>query len=465
MRSATIALPFLLLAPFVDDCGAQVLSGHIAGPELAGHRLVLLATRGGEHYPIDSVAIGPQGDFRFTDRDRPGAGFYQLALHDSDRVDIILDPREPAVELGFSGLPLQRTVAIGTSVENQLLWRYKLASRQAQAVQQTVAREKNALDPMDVRSIMALDSTEAVAMQEKDRTLHALTSEAPRSYFARVVKASAAIDREVVNGPHAISGVFDFADASLLRSSVYDKAVMAFIQSINAISEEQLTNASDTLLQLAWSSMECRDYMIEHLVDLFSVYGPQSTLQHLVDAYLAGDRPVMPMAPRLRAKVEGLLAVSLGAQGADIPLTDTLGRVDPLSVVSKGQRFSLLFFYSSTCDHCHAQMPGVNALLAQYRGRGFGVVGIALDDDRDSFRSNILGRGLAFPCFSEFNGWGSSAAKAYEVKATPTMILLDAQRRIVAKPYDPEALAMELAGRLPGEGSELRKQEQGIPER
>jgi hypothetical protein len=45
------------------------------------------------------------------------------------------------------------------------------------------------------------------------------------------------------------------------------------------------------------------------------------------------------------------------------------------------------------------------------------------------------------------------------------MILLDAQRRIVAKPYDPEALAMELAGRLPGEGSELRKQEQGIPER
>jgi hypothetical protein len=243
--------------------------------------------------------------------------------------------------------------------------------------------------------------------------------------------------------------VFNFGDASLLRSSVYDKAVMAFIQSINAISEEQLTNASDTLLQLAWSSMECRDYMIEHLVDLFAVYGPQSTLQHLVDAYLAGDRPAIPMSPRLRAKVEGLLAVSIGSRGVDILLADTLGHLSPLSAVSKGQRFTLLFFYSSTCDHCHAQMPGVNALLAQYRGRGFGVVGIAVDDDRASFRSNIVERGLDFPCFSEFNGWGSAAAKAYEVKATPTMILLDDQRRIVAKPYDAEALATELARRLP----------------
>jgi hypothetical protein len=94
-------------------------------------------------------------------------------------------------------------------------------------------------------------------------------------------------------------------------------------------------------------------------------------------------------------------------------------------------------------------MPGVNDLVQRYGPQGFGVVGVALDDDRSEFRANIMDRELRFPCFSEFNGWGSAAAKAYEVKATPTLILLDDSRRIIAKPYDAEALGQELAGRLP----------------
>jgi hypothetical protein len=36
-------------------------------------------------------------------------------------------------------------------------------------------------------------------------------------------------------------------------------------------------------------------------------------------------------------------------------------------------------------------------------------------------------------------------AKAYAVKATPSLILLDRDRRIIAKPYDAEALGVELS--------------------
>ncbi len=448
MRSVVVLFSCMVLSWLPVSALAQVLTGTINVQGAPGQRLVLLATRGSEHYPVDSVVLGPDGSFTFT-QDRPGTGFYQLASHDSDRVDIILSKVEPLVEVSFSGLPLQRSITVVRSDENRMLWRYKSASRQFQAVQETVAREKGALDPLDIRRIMSLDSIEQQALQRRDRELNALIGSAPRSYFAKVVDASGGLDREIPNGPLAVSGIFDFGDPELLRSSVYDKAIMAFIQSINAVSEEQLTNASDTLMLLASRNDACRDYMIEHLVDLYTVYGPQSTLQHLVDRYLAGDRPQIPMSPRLRSKVERLLAVSLGAQGPDVLLWDTLGVQRPLSVISKGQRFTLLFFYSSTCDHCHAQMPGVNDLLQRYGAQGFGVVGIALDDDRTEFRANIVDKGLRFPCFSEFNGWGSAAAKAFEVKATPTLILLDDSLRIVAKPYDAKALEQELANRLP----------------
>ena len=428
---------------------AQVLSGAITAPDVTGRMLVLMATKGSAHFAVDSVRLSAMGTFEFAAAGMLGAGFYQLALNDSDRVDLILDGKERAVALAFSGKPLQSHVTVLQSPENQRLWKYKSISRETQAVLETVAREKSVLDPLDYRRILSLDSIERNAVQAKERMLQQLVLEDPDSYFAKVVKTGAAIDRSIPLGPLVMADVFDFSDPSLLRSSIYDKAVMAFLQSVNVVSEEQMSNAADTLLSLASRNADCETYMIEHLVDLFSAYGPQSTLQHLVDDYLAGERPRIPMSQELRSKVDRLLQVSIGATGPDVLLKDTLGTLTPLSKLLIGHKYGALFFYSSTCDHCHAQMPGMNRLYAEFHSQGLEVLGVALDDDRTDFRPNILQRGLKFPCFSEFNGWGNQAAKAYEVKATPTLILLDGQLRIVAKPYDAQALEEELRKRLP----------------
>lgn len=437
-----LLLPLLLPGPTLP---AQRVTGVFLQPPPPGTYIRLLETRGTSHRPIDSVAIGTDGRFVFAPEAIPGEGFYQLSLGEQDRIDLILVPTEPEVNLLFDGLPLQHHVQVVASAENQRLWRYKVASREAQAVHEAVAREKDALDPLDHPRILALDSVERAAVARKDAVLQAIVAEAPRSYFSRVVAASTALDREIEGGPMAVAAVFDLSDPGMLRSSVYDKAVMVFLRSVNAVHEEQLANAADTLIRLASRDTACMAYMAEHLIDLFSVYGPQTVLQHIVDRYLAGEAPRIPMNNGLRTKVADLLAVSIGAIGVDVELTDTTGARTKLSRFARDTRYVVLFFYSSTCDHCHKQMPGVNDLYRRYRDRGLGVAGIALDDDRGEFRRNLVEQALAFPCFSEFNAWGSSVAKAYAVKATPSLILLDRDRRIIAKPYDAEALGLELS--------------------
>ncbi len=438
-----IALALLAaLTSFASN--AQVISGTIITPTVRGAWLVLLSTRGSSNVPVDSARIDPAGDFRIPAPATLGAGFYQLALHDTDRVDIILDPKEREVVLAFEGIPLQWNVRVIKSPENDRLWRYKRVSREAQAVQDAVLRERGRSDPLDRRQMARLDSVEQKVYREKNDQLARLMAEDPASYFAFVVRSSNALDSVSGKGPDPIAKVFDFSDPRLLRSSVYDKAVLMFLQSINVVSEEQLTNASDTLIHLASRDNDCKSYMVEHLIDLFTTYGPQSSLQHIVDRYLAGEHPAVPMTPSLRAKVNAMLAVSIGAIGPDVDLVDSSGVRTRLSAFAAKGRYTLLFVYSSTCDHCHHQMPGVNDLFLRYNGRGFRVAGVALDADRKEFRSNIEERGLRFPCFSEFNGWGSAVAGAYQVKATPTLILLDHALRIISKPQDAEALGKEL---------------------
>lgn len=184
-------------------------------------------------------------------------------------------------------------------------------------------------------------------------------------------------------------------------------------------------------------------------MDLFSTYGPSDVVQHLVDRYIAGPGALVAPDARLLGLVAEQLRIAVGAIGPDIDLSrmDTRGSVR-LSEELRENRLTALFFYSSTCDHCHAEMPALNALFEEFHERGFGIIGIALDDSEEDFRRNIQEMGIRYPCYSEFKGWGAAAAQAYAVKATPTILVLDAERRIQQKPYDSQELSGFLIDRL-----------------
>jgi peroxiredoxin len=429
------------IALFSVPAFGQLVQGRL-DPRFQGVWVVLLGTHGSSHYPLDSVKAGRDGSFAFNTK-LPGAGFYQLAVNDTDRVDLILDPREKVVEVDIPGTPLQQHIQVRRSAENQRLWRYKLISKEVQAVRAAVAQEKLTLQPTDTDRLTALDSVLQRAESGKQDLLGSILRDDPESYFAFAIRTDQALEGTPGKGPMAVAAAFDFGDPRLLRSAVYDRAVMTFLQNLNAVTEEQFVVASDTLMVLAGRDADCRAYMLEHLLDLFTTYGPDLASQHLVDRYVAPLGSTAAFSPVLKAKVEAMLKVAVGATGYDVNLNDH-GTMRPLSDLIRGAQRTVLFFYSSTCDHCHAQMPGLKELHASHPDPSLRIIGIALDTDSAEFKKCIAENGLPWRAFSEFNGWGSTVAKVYQVKATPAFIVLDPQRRILAKPVDAADLANKL---------------------
>src|SRR5690606_28187816 len=98
----------------------------------------------------------------------------------------------------------------------------------------------------------------------------------------------------------------------------------------------------------------------------------------------------------------------------------------------------------STCEHCHEQMPALDEIYEDLKEKGYGLIGIALDADIEEFTGTSNEKGMTWPVFSELIGWGSPAAKAFNVKATPSFILLDQKGTILAKPVDHRELKLEL---------------------
>jgi peroxiredoxin len=414
------------------------LEGAIEAGAAKGRWIQLALARGGQWQPVDSARINDQGRFSFS-RSHAVPGQYQLALSDTDLFVLILDGQEPVVELHFDHLPMDAHAQVAVSQENQLLQEYRLATAQAQAIRMAAARQRAQLQPTDSLQLTHLDSI--VARADRVERLHVqdLVQQAPGSLFAKTVGADLALKQTIRRSPMDVARVFRFNDPELMHSPVYDQAVLHFLQNLNAVDESQFSNAADTLMRLASGNADCEGYMLEHLIDLFATYGPEKALQHMVDGYYAPRSHQADLEPELQAKVEQLMQVSVGRTGPDVPLNDH-GDTLHLAELAARNRYTALFFYSSTCSHCHDQMPTLKRDYELFHGRGFDVLGIALDADSADFRASISENAIPWKCYSHFRGWGEPAAKAYQVKGTPTFFLLDPELKIVAKPDDAEKL-------------------------
>lgn len=431
----------------VGILGAQQIVGRFSMTPFP-EQVVLFDTKGAEHARVDSVPVR-DGAFAFPKRDRP-MGFYQLAVNDSDRVDIILDPREARVELEFTGHPLQEHISIPRSDENRTLWEYKWISRANQQRIREIKAQREAASPVDHDLLLRLDSAERAAMDDKEARLDALLEKRPDSFFAKVVHADRALMAAVPAGWPGIAKAFAWNDPGLLRSSIYSKAVMAALQNAPQDRPDAFERASDSLLMWTRSDSDCWAYTRSLLVRLFAQYGPDNVAQYVVDTYVTGPGSLMPAGPEVMEAAADLLKVTIGARAPMVRLPDPLtGDTLELADALGRNAYTCLFFYSSTCDHCHAQMPGLRELYAERKGRGFELLGIALDGDTTEFAGTIATERINWPSYSELRGWGSPAAKAFVVKSTPSLFLIDRNGIIRAKPMDHQELRLLLSQLLP----------------
>ena len=425
-------LPSILLLLLGANSQAQRITGQLRFQQRPDS-IALLATAGNGLQPVASAPVDTKGRFMFPPLTLE-VGFYKLAVNDTDRVDLILGPHDPEVSLVFAGTPLQEHIAVEVSAENIVLWRYKTISRAHQQAMSAIRAERATTSPRDSVLLAQLTAREQAADAAKTRELDALLQAHPTSYFAFAVTTDRRLMAALPQGLRAWRDAADLCDRRLLRSNLFAKAVLGNLQ-LGA--DRPMEQTCDELLaqcrtdSLIWSAMRAQ------LLELFNTHGPDLVAQYLVDRYVAGPDAVWPLDERMRKAMDERLARSVGAQvSADDPWSFRSGSVERSGTVLGRAQLTLVFFFSSTCGHCHDQMPGVEDLHKRYAAAGLQVVGVALDTDSAELAATVRDKGLSFPVVSSYLAWGEPLARSWGVSATPSLFLLDRDRRIVAKPFD-----------------------------
>ena len=143
-------------------------------------------------------------------------------------------------------------------------------------------------------------------------------------------------------------------------------------------------------------------------------------------------------------RINNLNKVSVGSSFTDFTLNDTTGNPIALSSLIS-ENYLLIDFWASWCGPCRRENPNIVAVYNDYNTKGFDIIGVSLDTDKNNWIKAIEKDSLTWSHVSDLQGWNSVAGKLYAVNAIPHSVILNENGTIVAKNLRGEELRDKIA--------------------
>lgn len=135
---------------------------------------------------------------------------------------------------------------------------------------------------------------------------------------------------------------------------------------------------------------------------------------------------------------------AIGNVAPEFVQNDTLG--NPVALSSFRGKYVLVDFWASWCGPCRRENPMVVKAFQQFKGKGFTIVGVSLDQPgaKEKWMDAIHKDALTWTHVSDLKYWENEVAKQYGIRAIPQNFLLDPSGKIIAKNLNGETLEKKL---------------------
>ncbi|CAD7802369.1 Thiol-disulfide oxidoreductase ResA [Chryseobacterium aquaeductus] len=222
--------------------------------------------------------------------------------------------------------------------------------------------------------------------------------------------------------------VIDFFDKSndmLESSSLIRPILVAFLNNGGNANVEQSVDKLLTKLKVETPRGQT---VLSELIDIFDVY----EMNDFKSKYLTLAKNLKcTITDRLASTLKSNANVEIGATFPNYKFQSAVNTTAQSIADVKADK-KIVVFWSSTCSHCETELPKLLEKYNDIKSKNIQVIGLSLDSDKDAYNNKIK----VFPWIndSELRGWNSSYADTYNIHATPSYFILDANNKIISKP-------------------------------
>lgn len=450
--------------------GQHTVTGSFSA--LGDQTIRLVGFSGFEIYTIDSVKASAKGAFSLTYTPED-YGMAYLAGPDNKSFIVVLGNEK--WQVSGESLASPESVSIGGSRENEWFGRYASEHpRREQALSAWDYLQKiyqnDSLFSINNRPKKEIER-ERVRIKEEDASfLKQLPGDSYANWYLPVRKLVSSVGTiaqyRTEELPATIEAFrkLEYADQRMYKSGLLRDALEAHVWLIENSGRPldsvyvELNKSIDRMLPgLAGDEKkfnEITDYLFK-LLEKRSLFGSSEYL-----ALKVLNEQSCTLTNDLAAQLESYRAMKKGNVAPDIVLepaktivggglsiaanqgagAGSAGKISPQISTDSGitrisnlkTRFTLVVFGASWCPACQTELAQIAAFYPNWKKQGVEVVFVSLDDQAEEFRKFTANFPFISTC--DFKKWESPAVKDYHVFATPTLFLLDADRKIILRP-------------------------------
>jgi thiol-disulfide isomerase/thioredoxin len=159
--------------------------------------------------------------------------------------------------------------------------------------------------------------------------------------------------------------------------------------------------------------------------------------------------PILASSPDARIKELGESFAGklrlLELPGKPMEISGTLLDGSPFDPKSLAGKVVLVDFWATWCGPCVAEIPNMLEQYEKYHAKGFEVVGISLDEEKEKVDAFVTEKKIPWPILYAGKGWQDPVAQFYGISGIPQLILIGRDGNVITLNARGEKLGERLA--------------------
>ena len=231
---------------------------------------------------------------------------------------------------------------------------------------------------------------------------------------------------------------FTFADARLIYTPVFAQKVDFYFDKLVVPVLDSLQNDIDKVLALSAINKETQSYMAWFLslkYETSQVMGHDALFVYIVRKYLETGKIAWQypeVKDNILKRVNTLEPLLLGKPAPNLILLDTMNVAH--SLIATKAKYTLLFFWESTCGHCQQEMPKVLKFYDEFHSKyDMEIFGVSTDTSLVKWKAFIRKNDMKWINVNGHLSLSGNYHDLYDIRSTPIMYLLDEDKKILTK--------------------------------
>lgn len=233
----------------------------------------------------------------------------------------------------------------------------------------------------------------------------------------------------------------DFSDNRFLRTPILKNKLDFFYEKILLQNPDTIVKEASKIIDQSRADQDFFQYMVQFSLNYAvksKIMGMDEAFVHLAKKYyLSGEAnwADSTLLANIRERVIKLQYNLIGMKAKDLKLETPEGEIVSLHEVNAP--FTVLYFWEPDCGHCKTTTPLLNTeILSKYKKLGVKIFAVCTQNNKEEWEKFIADNELFdfINCYDPH--YQSNFRIYYDVYSTPTVYLLDKDKKIIAKRLD-----------------------------